>query len=163
MKSLYLLRHGKSDWDAEFDRDRDRPIGKRGRRAARKIAGFMESHDIRPDIVLSSDALRTRQTIGHVLDELDWPQNLVRYDERLYLAPVERLYEVVHELESETSVLVVGHEPTLARAVSRITGTSGIDVPTATLVGIELDVERWAEMNDGAGRLVLHLKPRSLP
>ncbi|NNF04476.1 MAG: hypothetical protein HKN17_08415, partial [Rhodothermales bacterium] len=115
MKTLYLLRHGKSDWDAEFDRDRDRPIAKRGRRAALKIARFMIDREIRPETVLCSDALRTRQTIGHVLDELSWPQNLVRYDGRLYLAPVDRLYEVVSELNSESSALVVGHEPTLAR------------------------------------------------
>ena len=94
MKSLYLLRHGKSDWDADFDRDRDRPISGRGRKAARKIARLMKERGIRPDIVLCSDALRTRQTIGHVLDELGWPQNVVRYDERLYLAAVDSLYVV---------------------------------------------------------------------
>lgn len=162
MKSLYLLRHGKSDWDADFDRDRDRPISKRGRVAARKIARFLESRAIQPDVVLCSDALRTRQTIGHVLDELDWPQNLVRYDERLYLASVDGLYEAVRELDTELSALVVGHEPTLARAVARITGRTGVDVPTATLVGIELNVENWSDTGDGTGRLTIHVKPRSL-
>jgi len=162
MKTIYLLRHGKSDWDADFDRDRDRPIGKRGRRAARKIARFMETNDIHPDIILCSDALRTRQTIGHVLDELEWPQSLVRYDERLYLAPVERLYEVIRELTDESSALVVGHEPTLARAAARMTETPDIDVPTATLVGIALDIEGWQETEDESGRLTLHVKPRSL-
>lgn len=162
MKQLYLLRHGKSDWDAEFDRDRDRPIGKRGRQAARKIARFMQAKDIRPDIVLCSDALRTRQTIGHVLDELGWPQNLVRYDERLYLAPVDRLYEVVGELDDEQSALVVGHEPTLARTVARMTGRTDVDVPTAALIGIELDIDDWSGARDGSGRLALHVKPRSL-
>lgn len=162
MKTLYLLRHGKSDWDADFDRDHDRPIGKRGRKAARKIARFMDSRGIRPDIVLCSDALRTRQTIGNVLDELEWPQKLVRYEERLYLASVERLYEVVGELGQETFAMVVGHEPTLARAASRLTGASGIDVPTATLVGIELGIENWQDTDDEKGRLILHVKPRSL-
>lgn len=162
MKTLYLLRHGKSDWDAEFDRDRDRPVSERGRKAARKIARYMASRGIRPDIVLCSDALRTRQTIGHVLDELEWPQNLVRYDGRLYLASVDGLYEVVRELEDGTSVLVVGHEPTLARAVARMTGRNDVDVPTGTLVGIELGIETWSAVGDGTGTLALHVKPRSL-
>ena len=162
MKTLYLLRHGKSDWDADFDRDRDRPIGRRGRQAARKIARYMDANNIRPDVVLCSDALRTRQTIGHVLEELDWPQNLVRYDERLYLASVERLYEVVGELGTEAIALIVGHEPTLARTVARMTGRTDVDVPTAAFIKIELDVEDWSDAGDRMGRLALHVKPRSL-
>ena len=36
MRSIIIFRHGKSDWDAIYDRDHDRPLSKRGIKASKK-------------------------------------------------------------------------------------------------------------------------------
>ena len=40
MKTLYLLRHGKSDWKAPYGRDHDRPLVRRGVEAAALVGDF---------------------------------------------------------------------------------------------------------------------------
>ena len=35
MKTLLMMRHGKSDWDADFGSDHDRPLNERGVRNSR--------------------------------------------------------------------------------------------------------------------------------
>ena len=37
MKTLLFFRHGKSNWDADYDVDHNRPLAKRGRKAARAM------------------------------------------------------------------------------------------------------------------------------
>ena len=37
MKTIILFRHGKSDWNAHFENDHERPINKRGIKAAKKM------------------------------------------------------------------------------------------------------------------------------
>ena len=62
MKSLYVVRHGKSAWDDPHLTDFDRPLAPRGRKAAPRIAEYMREHGYVPDLVLCSAACRARQT-----------------------------------------------------------------------------------------------------
>ena len=74
-RRLILLRHAKSDWPDVPDRDR--PLAKRGRRDAPKIGRWLREHGYLPDIVICSDARRTRQTWDRVARE-PLHQQLVR-------------------------------------------------------------------------------------
>ena len=62
MKTLYLLRHAKSSWDHPGLRDHQRPLSSRGRRAAPAMGEHMAAQEWVPDLVLCSDAVRTRET-----------------------------------------------------------------------------------------------------
>jgi len=97
MIRLLLLRHAKSDWsDAGLD-DRDRPLSKRGRESAPVIAGYMRERELAPDLVLSSPATRTRQTLSLVLDKLGRSPEIV-FDEALYdFGSGVRLLEAIME------------------------------------------------------------------
>ena len=44
MKKLTLLRHAKSSWDDPVDRDFDRPLNKKGKRAAAVMGCFIRPH-----------------------------------------------------------------------------------------------------------------------
>ncbi len=62
MKTLIFFRHGKSDWDAEYHGDHNRPVAKRGRKAAKLMGRFLASTGQVPDSVVTSSALRARST-----------------------------------------------------------------------------------------------------
>src|SRR6476646_7263005 len=110
VRRLYLLRHAKSSWDNEALRDRDRPLAPRGLRAARRIARYAGKHDVRPQLVVSSSAVRARETLQGVLPGLGKPE--VWIEVTLYAASAETLLERVRALpdEAETAMLV-GHSP----------------------------------------------------
>ena len=64
---LWLLRHAKSSWDDTGVDDRDRPLAPRGERAGDLMRQYVDEAGIRPDLVLCSSALRTRQTLALLL------------------------------------------------------------------------------------------------
>ena len=61
-KTLMLLRHAKSSWKDQSLKDFDRPLKKKGKKAAKLIAKMMAHNQILPDAVLSSPAKRARET-----------------------------------------------------------------------------------------------------
>jgi phosphohistidine phosphatase len=169
MKTLTLLRHAKSSWDDAVTRDFDRPLNRRGRRAARTVGAAMRAEGLVFDHVLASPAKRVVETLDEVAESygrLD-PQ----YDERLYLASPETLIELIHATdEAIDRLLMVGHNPGLERLALALSGDSDnvlhgaieVKYPTGTLAEIALDVEGWWQVDRGMGRIVRFIRPRDL-
>ncbi|QCI79062.1 hypothetical protein E6W36_04130 [Hankyongella ginsenosidimutans] len=64
MRTLFLLRHAKSDWDDPNLPDFDRPLALRGRDAAIRMGVYWRQAGLHVDLVLSSPSMRTRQTLA---------------------------------------------------------------------------------------------------
>ena len=60
---LILMRHAKSSWKYEDLTDHERPLNKRGKKAAKTIARVLQTKNILPNHIWSSDSKRTRQTV----------------------------------------------------------------------------------------------------
>jgi phosphohistidine phosphatase len=161
MKRLLLLRHAKSSWADSSLTDFERPLNERGQRAAPLVGKFMRERLIRPDLVISSPAKRTRETIALVL-EAARIETETRYDERIYEAPLTRLLEVVSQIEDDKEeVMLVGHNPGFENLLERLTGESE-RMPTAALALILLDAERWSEAAVKGGGLEWLVKAKEL-
>lgn len=161
MKTLLVMRHAKSSWGDPGLADFDRPLNERGLEAAPLMGRYMRGHGLRPDLILCSTAARARQTAALVAGAAGFDAEL-RHDERIYEATSARLVEVVSQAdESADALLVVGHNPGLEELIERLTGESR-RMPTAALARVQLDVERWAKLRDGCGRLEWLLKPKEL-
>ena len=80
MKTLLLLRHAKSAWSDPRLADHDRPLNARGERAAKAMADHFAQQAPRPDLILCSTALRTRQTLAPLLKRLGEPAPPVSLD-----------------------------------------------------------------------------------
>ena len=161
MKTLFLLRHAKSSWADSALADFDRPLNGRGKRAAETIGKFMRKQEIRPNLVLSSPAVRARETIGIAIKASHLTAE-VHYDQRIYEAGPMRLLEVISEIEEETSeVLVVGHNPGLEELLQLLTGRIE-RMATGTLAKIDLKTAKWSKTADHTGKLAWLVKPKEL-
>src|SRR4051794_15180753 len=101
MRTLLLLRHAKSNWDATGLDDHERPLNKRGVRDAPVMGSYIEAEGLRPELVLCSDAVRARATLTLVLQALGPPAPEVRYEPRLYLAEPAAIVEVLLHVEAK--------------------------------------------------------------
>src|SRR5882724_4352926 len=162
MKTLYLLRHAKSSWKDETLLDIERPLNGRGRRASHIIGNFLKREKIVPDLVLSSSAVRARQTTNIVMAAAKLITDL-RFDERIYEADPGRLLEVVKQIEkSKKIVLLVGHNPGLEEFLMLLTG-SDETMPTGALTKVVLKASNWAAIGDRGGTLEWIVRPKKLP
>ena len=170
MKILTLLRHAKSGWDDTVERDFDRPLNRRGRKAARTVGREMQSLGLEFDQVIASPAVRVVETLADVSDGYGRAIE-PNYDQRIYLALTSTLLELVQATDDRVErLLLVGHNPgleSLAMLLSRDDGDSAreevaVKYPTATLAEIAFPVERWSEVREGIGQIRRFIRPRDL-
>src|SRR5437660_747156 len=65
---LYLLRHADAEPSAESDEARR--LTEKGREQARKVARFLEAHELHLSLVLSSPVRRAHETAQLVVDQM---------------------------------------------------------------------------------------------
>ena len=177
MLTLSLLRHAKSSWEQPGLGDHERPLARRGRKAAPKVGAALAGMGLKPDLVLCSGAVRTRETVSLVLPNFPAPRPQVIYDDSIYMATPDTLLMHVRRVGTEHAdrlprhMMVVGHNPGLEDLTILLTG-SGSDAgmaliaekfPTCAVAIIDFEADNWTEINAGAGRLVHFIVPRDLP
>ena len=171
MKTLYVLRHAKAERDAPSGEDHDRPLAGRGRDDAARLGQTLgQILALRPDLIVTSSAKRTLETVAHLTAQ--WHERpAIRADETLYLAPASRLLETLRKLpDTAHSVLLVGHNPgigdlaaqfaqkTPGEALNRLRNT----FPTCALATFEIAAENWANVGPDLGRLITFATPKDL-
>lgn len=171
IKKLTILRHAKSGWDDPVARDFDRPLNKRGEKAARLMGRWMKNENLTFDHVIASPAVRVIETLDHVAAGYGQRIEAI-WERRVYLASSATLMDVLRELpDTIASVLMVGHNPGLEDLVldlvpADIGGELRASVyekfPTAAIAEMELDIASWAAMERGAGALSRFIRPRDL-
>jgi phosphohistidine phosphatase len=155
MKSLTLFRHAKTERESDTGRDFDRRLAERGQKDAPRIGREIRELGLDYDLLLSSPAARAAETAA--LAGLS-----PRYDERIYDASAGELLAIVQDAGQEVDrLLMVGHNPGFERLASRLIGQS-VEMPTGSLVEIDLPVDLWSEAGKAGGRLVRFLKPKEL-
>lgn len=167
MRYLYVLRHAKAAESSRDGSDRARPLTSRGRRQAADMVGAFDDAVRegvpRPQLVLASAARRARHTAELVASGIGAPE--LRVESGLYQAHPDDVVERLRLLDDDVeSVLVVGHNPTAHQLVLLLLAPDDIGAPdhfpTAALAVVELPVDRWPELGEATGRLLLLEAPR---
>ena len=147
MRTLILLRHGKSDWSGD-EPDDLRPLARRGRRQVPASGRWLAENAGAIDLAVVSTAARARETWQLAAAELAAPPP-VRFDERVYAASVGSLLGVLRELpDAMGTVVLVGHNPGVEDLVADLTG-HWVPMPTSALAVIDLP-GAWSDVGDGA-------------
>lgn len=169
IKTLFLFRHAKSSWDEPLE-DRDRPLGRRGRRAAPAMAERMKVDGLIPDHVLCSPATRTRQT-WELMAPILGPDIPVSYHDSIYDDEPEDVLELVRGVgDPVDTVMVIGHNPTIAELARTLAGEAPVErltrmrkkFPTAALAVLEFQAMTWREVGPRGGTLTRFLRPKDL-
>ncbi len=160
MKTLLILRHGKSSWSNAGLGDHDRPLKGRGKRDATRMGEELAERDLVPDLILSSTARRARSTARRAAEAADCADRITETRE-LYLTGVEHQLRTLaaRAADEHQRVMIVGHNPTLEDMVEHLTGEDE-RVTTANLACIDLDLDSWRKLPSARGELRFLLRPR---
>ena len=159
MKRLIILRHGKSDWSAGAPTDHARPLNRRGTGAAMTMGRVLTRLGESPDLILTSSAVRARETALLAADAGGWDCETIEVDD-LYGASAGEALEVAATAPDEIErLMLVGHEPGWGYLVRALTGAE-VMMKTATVAGIDMVMSRWAHATQAPGTLAYLLQPR---
>ncbi|WP_062073359.1 SixA phosphatase family protein [Demequina sediminicola] len=130
MPTLILARHAKAEKPGGIQ-DMDRPLALIGRQASAKLGAELVEAGLKPTLALVSPANRTQQTWNLMSKAFADCQERIVDD--LYETHVDGLLEVLHDIEDEETVIVVGHEPTSSAATAYL-AADGSDTPSLKFV-----------------------------
>lgn len=161
MKTLYILRHAKSDWSNAALSDFERPLNERGKKAAPLMGRMMRARNFIPQFVISSPAVRARQT-AETITENAGLKGKIKFDSRIYEAHPQTLLEIVSEIaDSFDSAMLVGHNPGFENLVQILTDEIQ-PMPTAALAVIDLKIEHWNQIFSSAAILREIIRPKEM-
>lgn len=163
MKTLFLVRHAKSDWsDHNFD-DHERPLNQRGLRDAPLMAQRLKLLNIPVDEIISSTALRAYSTAKIFAEFLDYPLPRIRQEEGLYKADIKAFLEFITSRPASKDVIIIfGHNPTLTEMVEYLADHTFSKLPTCGVAMIAFDIDDWKLVSKHTGELKMLDSPKKL-
>jgi phosphohistidine phosphatase len=146
MKTLILMRHAKSSWKETGLSDHQRPLNKRGKRDAPRMASVLEESDYIPDHIICSTAVRAQRTAELFIQNCSYEGEVVTLDS-LYHGDIDDFIEAMQSLHNNFStVMIIGHNPGLEYLLEYLTD-EGYRLPTAAIAIIELAIDSWNSMD----------------
>ena len=139
-----LMRHAKSDWDASYGTDHDRPLNDRGVGAARRMGRALGAMGEAPDSVVTSTAVRARTTAELAHHAGAWAAPIVLESDLYGAGPEEALRVAARHGGSHERLMLLGHEPTWSMLLTLLTGAHA-RMRTATVAAIDIDITAWDE------------------
>ncbi len=155
------MRHAKSSWKDPGLKDFDRPLKKRGRENAPVMARRLTRRHSLPQLILSSPAVRARQTSERVIPELGGSVQSVIYEPLLYQRDVDTLLNVIRKIDDRFSdVLLIGHNPELTALANFLASQEINEIVTCGLVSLRLPVESWQHIQAHSGTVLFEDSPK---
>ena len=163
-KAVILFRHGKSDWDAQYDSDHDRPLTKRGIRDAKRMGKFLSKRAEVPELILLSTALRTRETTKLAMKAGSWDVD-IKLEKKIYEASLEEIINIIKSQDNKyNSICLVGHEPIFSSIIRLIGNKKKMKFPTASMARIIFFTNNWKKilLEPDKCKLDWFYKPKSI-
>ena len=156
------MRHAKSSWSDGSLSDHERPLNKRGEKAAIAVGEALVARHYAPDIIWSSDATRTRQTAMRLIRAIPGAQT-VNYNPEFYHASLETVLNICgKQIEPDGKLMLLGHNPGWAAMHEYFTGHYH-DYPTGACTVMSRKSKSDGDWLDPASwRLVDLMLPREL-
>jgi phosphohistidine phosphatase len=161
VKNLYLLRHAKSSWKNVLLKDFDRPLNKRGLQDAPFMAEILQKAAIKPDLIISSTALRTVTTAEIFAQGLSYDLKNIVFDKRIYEASEKTLLKILKEIKpSIENVVLIGHNPNLTELANLLTDSYVYNIPTSGVYAIRFAFDSWEHIGEQKGDFVFFEYPK---
>jgi phosphohistidine phosphatase len=163
MKTLYIVRHGKSSWEDPSLSDHDRPILSTGIKKTKRIAKFLQNKKLKPGLLLSSSAKRAYQTAEIIADAIGYPKEKIKKESNLYHASPDGIYSELFGLPDDLdSVMIFGHNPSFTYFVNYFLSPTIENLPTSGTVSINFDCDKWNQISDSKFHVNFVVFPRML-
>jgi phosphohistidine phosphatase len=149
LRTLFLIRHAKSNWDSPGLRDYDRPLDQRGLRDAPLMADLLVKRNIQPDLIVSSSAKRAMTTAQFFAAAFGLPPEKLILNKDIYEAFSTTVYQIISKFPDDAAtVMLFGHNPTFTDIANDFSEDFIGNVPTCGIVQIESTANSWAEFSE---------------
>jgi phosphohistidine phosphatase len=148
MKTLLILRHAKAVTKDPNSSDYDRSLDSLGKDDALHMGEMIRDKGVVPCFIISSTALRAKATAELVAKGCKYEGDLV-LDHSLYEAKPKDYLDIIERIsDGYSSVLIIGHNPTIEETIQMLTDSSDVlvTIPSCALAHLSIPVEQWSDI-----------------
>ncbi len=162
MKSVYLIRHAKSDWGVDVD-DFNRPLNERGKRDAPIMAKRLKIRNVKIDAFVASPAKRALKTARIFAAEFGLESERILLRPELYMAPAQTFHSVLESLDDQwKSVIIFSHNNGITEFANSL-GIVRIDnMPTCSIFAFSSDADTWGKIRIGVNKFEFFDYPKNI-
>jgi len=157
MKRLFIVRHAIENKENLSKYDYDIKLSSKGRQKATNMAKSLAKTNPNIDLIVTSPAIRTRQTAQIFAKELAYNKTIV-LNEVLYMAFVHELIETIsYTYDTVNTMLLVGHNPSLtALAVTLVDFQEKFQ--EGSIMQIDFNCNSWIDIDKTNAKMVSYKK-----
>jgi phosphohistidine phosphatase len=154
MKTLILLRHAKTE--NGFDKaDINRTLTEKGINDTALMALKLNDLKIVPQIIVSSNALRTQQTALIFSENLIQKNTEIILNSNLYNATYATIQSEMYNIPNGfETVMIVSHNPGITDFANSINGNITYGLPPCGMVIFKFETEDWSKIFSSTSVLV---------
>ncbi len=158
MKTLILVRHGKSSWEYSVG-DKDRPLLLRGIRDGILVANDFNEKMPKVDAAYSSPANRALHTSMIFMRQLHFPLMHFSVVNELYDFSGDQVLQFIKRLPNNLKTVVIfGHNHAFTHIANSLGNTYIENLPTSGLVQIEFNDVDWSSVTKGVTKQTIFPK-----
>ncbi|MDT8393321.1 MAG: histidine phosphatase family protein [Bacteroidales bacterium] len=147
MKTLYIVRHAKSSWNHPELSDEERPLLEKGKKRTKKIIDYLQQKEIKPDLIISSHAVRALETAKIIAHGLNYPSGNIQVSRQVYHASADNLYDQFFDLRDDVdNLMIVGHNPALTNFANHFLHEKIEWLPTSGVVSVSFNTRIWMNL-----------------
>lgn len=159
MKKLVLVRHAKATKAIPELKDIDRPLTERGYMDARKTAREIRKKNVKPELIITSPAVRAITTALIFAQELKYPYRDIRIEEVLFEGSADDIRKLLEKQYSESdSLMLFGHNPQMEDLARKFSGKNDSTLSTCGIIAYE---DPLKHLKNADARILFELKPSS--
>lgn len=155
MKSIILVRHGKSSWEDNVSDDK-RPLKSRGKSDAKLVANQFIEYNSVPEKIYSSSAKRALETCKIFVNTFKLSENTIIIENDLYDFGGENVINHIKNLPNKIDdAMIFGHNHAFT-SITNIFGDRFIDnLPTSGLVKLNFEINNWKDLKKGKTEFII--------
>ena len=162
MKTVYIIRHAKSDWSIDGQTDIDRALNARGYNDAHNVGKAMKGKGQVPQVIISSPAIRALTTALILAEEIGYPKSEIRIEPLLYDTDAHEYEKVLKSISNSAgSVAIFGHNPVVSD-LSSFWARKLINMPTCAVVQFRVLTDKWSQLSKENVEFVELLVPKMI-
>lgn len=161
-RTLFLVRHAQSADKQSGQTDHDRELTSAGRQQATALGLFFQEQKYFFDAVMCSTAIRTKQTLVHILSAApNVHANRLFFEEEYYQGTAQDYYNSVINFDDQfPAVLIIGHNPSITALASHLLEKQPAEsFSPASFAEISFDVRTWRDLQEYSGKLITFRNP----
>lgn len=161
MKTVYLVRHAKSDWENSSLSDIERPLNERGYSNANSMSRLFKEKQDNPDLIITSPAVRAMTTALIFARNINYDANSITIRRELYESSVTDYLSVITKTDEQfKSVMLFAHNPTITSFAESLCKSLPSEMATCAIAGIRFDCKKWSDLKTTKGELFMFEYPK---